>query len=157
MGPVELELTARNADEMMARGRAMLVSAIREARASGMSEREIAVLVRRSQPEVHRLLHFHGTSPNGRALRRSRKDVLKILGEEGLSQPRVFGSTVRGEDGAGSDIDILVTASKPLGYMAQARVGQMLTDVVGVPVDVVFDHAIRPDLEGRILAEVVPL
>ena len=157
MEAVELQLAARNADQMMTDGRAMLVSAVREARAAGMSEREIGVLVGRSQPEVHRLLHFHGTSPNSRALRKARREILQILDESGLTRPRVFGSTARGEDSEGSDIDLLVTAREPLGYMAQAKLALVLTDVVGVPVDVVFENGIKPELEERIRSEAVPL
>ncbi len=82
---------------------------------------------------------------------------LQILDESGLTRPRVFGSTARGEDSEGSDIDLLVTAREPLGYMAQAKLAHVLTDVVGVPVDVVFENGIKPELEERIRSEAVPL
>ena len=62
-----------------------------------------------------------------------------------------------GEDSEGSDIDLLVTAREPLGYMAQSKLAHVLTDVVGVPVDVVFENGIKPELEERIRSEAVPL
>lgn len=49
MDPVELQLVARNADALIARGREQLVSGVRAASASDMTERQIAALMGRSQ------------------------------------------------------------------------------------------------------------
>lgn len=44
------------------------------------------------------------------ALLRARRDeVLAAVAKVGATDPRVFGSVARGEDGPGSDIDLLVT------------------------------------------------
>lgn len=53
----------------MAQGRAELVGAVRAAAAAGMTQTEIAAAIGRSQPEVSRLLRFHGRSPLARRVR----------------------------------------------------------------------------------------
>lgn len=141
----------------MSQARANLVRAIRDAHRSGMSQRQIAQLVNRSQPEVNRLLRFHGSSVRGLALRKARGEVNNILTRAELSNPRVFGSTARGEDQTDSDVDLLVTAVRPLSLMTLARVEHELSAAIGYPVDLVLDDAIRPDLEEDILASAVPL
>ena len=50
-----------------------------------------------------------------------------------------------------------MTATQPLGLLAQAEIELELEKMLGIPVDLVFDHAIRPDLEDRILCEAVTL
>ena len=157
MEMAELRKQAEEADLLVREGRDQLVAAIRRAHAEGASQRQIADAVNRSQPEVNRLLRFHGTSRNGRALREALPEVKKLLGDAGLSSPRVFGSTARGDDEQRSDIDLLVTPKQTLSLLAQARLEQRLSTAVGVPVDLVFDNALREDLAERILAEAVPL
>lgn len=152
-----LELRAKEAERLLTEGRNQLVAAVREAHTSGMSQRQIAKAVGRSQPEVNRLIRFHGHSQGGILLRRNLSELRAILTSEGLSNPRVFGSTARGQDTEGSDIDLLVTPSMPLSLMDQARIGERLHDLLGVPVDLVLDNALRADLRDQILSEAVPL
>jgi len=85
-----------------------------------MSQREIAAHSNRSQPEIRRLLQFHGTSPHARRLRARRDELVGLLAAHGLRNVRVFGSTASGRDTEDSDIDLLVTAEAPLGLLAQA-------------------------------------
>lgn len=70
----------------------------------------------------------------------------------------VFGSVATGQDGPDSDVDLLFTMGGPLSLMELGRLEQRLAAAIGIPVDLVPDSAIRPDLRsGRILAEAVPL
>lgn len=153
----ELRVRATRADEAMADARREFVSAIRQAHAEGLSQRQIARAVGRSQPEVARLIRFHGTSEHGRLLRARRSDVIRALLAHGLENVRVFGSTATGRDGAASDIDLLVTAVRPLGLLAQARAEREVRDLLGVPVDLILEDAIEPALRPRILSEAAPL
>lgn len=50
-----------------------------------------------------------------------------------------------------------VTAHRPLGLLAQSRLQAEATQILGAPVDIVFDHAIRPDVRDRIVNEAVLL
>ena len=148
---------ARRTDEATARARAELVRAVREAAAGGMTQAQIARQVGRSQPEVSRLLRFHGSSALGMRLRRSAGRVRKLVAEAGGSRGRVFGSVATGEDGPDSDVDLLFTMGEPLSLMELGRLEGRLAEVIGVQVDLVPDAALRPDLRERVLAEAVAL
>ncbi|MGC1208387.1 MAG: nucleotidyltransferase domain-containing protein [Ornithinimicrobium sp.] len=152
-----LGMVAHESGEAIARARASLVSAVRAAAASGMSQREIAKEIGRSQPEVSRLLRFHGTSPLGRRLRSARSEVLRIVGEAGGSNVRVFGSLATGRDTPDSDVDLLFRTDEPMGLMGLSRLEQEISEAIGASVDLVPDSNLRPFLRDRVLAEAVQL
>ncbi len=157
MDTVQLAREAHTAQQKIEEGRQQLVNAVRSAYRAGMSQRAIAQVVGRSQPEVSRIIHFHGTSPHGRVLRERRAELIDYFEEHGVDNVRVFGSVATGQDKPTSDIDLLVTAHKPLGLLAQSRLQAEATQILGAPVDIVFDHAIRPDVRDRIVNEAVLL
>lgn len=64
---------ARRHDETVLTAREELVHAVRAATAGGMTQSEIARAIGRSQPEVSRLLRFHGTTPLARRVRGARR------------------------------------------------------------------------------------
>lgn len=153
----ELAEAAREADELVARGRARLVQAVRGAAGAGWTQAQIAAEIGRSQPEVSRLLHFHGRSPLGRRLRRHSSAIRHLIAEAGGSHVRVFGSLATGQDREGSDIDLLFTMGAPLSLMELGALERSISELVGAPVDLVPDSVVRPDLIERILAEAVEL
>ncbi len=148
---------ARESDAQMKRARETLTRAIRAAAAEGMTQAQIAKEVGRSQPEVSRLLHFHGTTPHARRLRATARDVRRLIAERGGRDVRVFGSVAVGSDTEASDIDLLFSAGRPLSLMQLASLEQELSELIGVNVDIVPDSALRPIARARILAEAVPL
>lgn len=148
---------ARDADRAVVEARARLAFAVREASASGMTQHQIAREIGRSQPEVSRLLRFHGTSRLGRTLRTHRAGVLRIIEASGGRDVRVFGSVADGDDGADSDVDLLFTKGEQLGLMELSRMEVQLRDLLGVDVDLVPDSSIRPGLREKVLARAVPL
>ncbi len=77
----------------------------------------------------------------------------EIRVEFGVARLGVFGSRVRGEAGAESDLDALVEFVHPTfrNYMGLKRYLERLT---GVPVDLVSAAALRPPLKERIGREV---
>ena len=152
-----LTAAAREHDRIVAHARNRLVTEVRRARASGMTQAQIARAIGRSQPEVSRLLHFHGTTPIARELRRARTEVIDIVKKSGGSNIRVFGSVATGTEREDSDIDLLFHPDEPLGLMALSQLELDLEDLLGHPVDLVPDTAIRPDLQDRINSEAVPL
>lgn len=148
---------ARQADDRIAQARAELVRAVRQAAAAGITQTQIAAAIGRSQPEVSRLLHFHGTSSLARRLRRHAAEVKHLVAEAGGSNVRVFGSVATGEDREDSDIDLLFTMGRPLSLMQLGVLERAVSRVVGSPVDVVPDAVLRPEFRDRILAEAVAL
>lgn len=152
-----LREVAREADQVTAEARTRLIAAIREASAQGLSQQQIAAAVGRSQPEVSRLLRFHGSSPVARKLRAARQDILAMVKAEGGSNVRVFGSVATGADNPVSDVDLVFTMGAPLSLMELTQLERRIADVVGVAVDLVPESALRPDLRDRILAEAIAL
>jgi uncharacterized protein len=57
----------------------------------------------------------------------------------------VFGSAARGEAGPGSDVDLLVTLdeSSPVSVSELLEMAGEAEEVVGRPVDLLHDHALR--------------
>jgi predicted nucleotidyltransferase len=153
----QLKAQARAADLLHARSRKMLVDAVRAGVKAGLSQREIAAAVRRSQPEVSRLVRFQGDSPLGRKLRKHRAEVIKIAKEHGARDLKVFGSVVTGKEHKKSDIDLLATFDRGMTLMGIVRLEFALGELLGVEVDVVSEKSLRPFLRDRVLGEAVPL
>ncbi len=153
----DLAEAARRADEQMAQARTELVRAVRRAAAEGMTQAEIARRIGRSQPEVSRLLRFHGTSPLARRLRAHAGEIGRLVAVAGGSRVRVFGSVATGEDHDGSDVDLVFTMGTPLSLMELARLEEQIGDLVHAHVDLVPESALRPHLRDRALAEAVAL
>lgn len=153
----QLRAEARAADLLYARSREMLVDAVRAGVKAGLSQRDIAAAVGRSQPEVSRLVRFQGTSPLGKKLRTHRAEVIKIAKSHGARDLKVFGSVVTGKEHEGSDIDLLATFDVGIDLFDMVRLEFALGELLGVEVDVVPEQTLRPFLRERVLAEAVPL
>lgn len=65
----------------------------------------------------------------------------------------VFGSYVRGEQKRGSDVDILVEFSEPIGWEF-VDLKEYLESILGVKVDLVTPAALKKTMKDKILAEV---
>lgn len=154
---VALADVARESDRVIADARSRLVRAIREASAQGMTQQQIARAIDRSQPEVSRLLRFQGTSPLARRVRKHRAEILKVVGEAGGSDVRVFGSLAEGTDDVDSDVDLLFTKGGRLGLLGLSALENEISDLIGAPVDLVPESAVRPGIRERVLEQAVPL
>ena len=152
-----LAVIAQETDEAIRQARNQMVAAVRNASKNGMSQQEIARQIGRSQPEVSRLLHFHGTTPLARRLRAARRQVIEMVEAAGGSNVRVFGSVATGREHEGSDIDLLFHMDQPLGLMDLAGLEIELGTVLHADVDLVPDTNIRPTMRERIISEAVPL
>lgn len=69
----------------------------------------------------------------------------------------VFGSYVRHEQKKNSDLDILVTFSKPPSLFKFVRLENHLSDTLGVKVDLVMKDSLKPAIGKNILREVLPV
>ena len=67
----------------------------------------------------------------------------------------LFGSVVRDEARADSDVDILVEFARPVGLLAFLRLKRYLEDILGRPVDLVTSKALRPQWRERIIREAI--
>jgi predicted nucleotidyltransferase len=87
------------------------------------------------------------------ALARHRDQVIEIISRYPVSNPRIFGSVARGEDGEGSDLDILVHPEAVMSYYELAKLSLELERLLGCRVDVGEDDVIRSNAEGSVLME----
>jgi predicted nucleotidyltransferase len=69
----------------------------------------------------------------------------------------LFGSYVRHENRPDSDLDILVTFSETPSLLRLIELENLLSDLLGIKVDLVMRDALKPQIGPRILAEVVPV
>ena len=64
----------------------------------------------------------------------------------GVTDLALFGSTARDTAGEGSDVDILVSFDGPASSKRYFGVQFYIEDLLGCPVDLVTDKALRPEL-----------
>ena len=148
---------ARTADQLHDESRRLLVNAVRSGVRAGLTQREIAHAIGRSQPEVSRLLRFQGKTELGRRLTQHRKQILEILGTSGIRNVRIFGSVARHEDHPGSDVDLLVDLPTGFSLFALARMERKIAEITHTDVDIVPANGLRGGLSARVLDEAVPL
>jgi predicted nucleotidyltransferase len=86
-----------------------------------------------------------------------RTKALPILTRYGVKRAALFGSIVRGEARARSDVDVLVDMDRPIGLFRFVGLKQDLEKALGRKVDVVEYAALKPVLRERILGEQVPI
>lgn len=71
-----------------------------------------------------------------------------------VSEIGVFGSVASGTAKEESDVDVLVSFSRPVGFVAFMRLERRLQELLGHKVDLVTRKALRPHIGKRILSEV---
>jgi len=91
------------------------------------------------------------------ALERHREDIRRAVLRRGVSNPRVFGSTARGEDSDGSDLDLLVDPGEGTTLFDLGGLLADLRDILGVPVDVVTSTGLHARIRKRVFDEAKPV
>jgi uncharacterized protein len=86
-----------------------------------------------------------------------REEILRVARNHGVRDVRVFGSGARGERGASSDLDLLVTLEPGRSLMDLVAVKQDLEDLLGCKVDVVTENSLSPHMSPGVLKEAVTL
>ena len=92
-------------------------------------------------------------------IERDRARVEIVLARYGASNPRLFGSVARGDAVEGSDVDLLVDLDPSAGnvLLRVAGIGEELSALLGVQVDVVTDVLLREQVAATAYADAVPL
>lgn len=154
---------AAEADRLRARAGERLRTAVGEAAALGLTQRQIAQATGRSQPEVSRLIRayrdrsFQPSSRLGQLLSQHREEVVARARAHRVSHIRVFGSVVRGTDDETSDIDLLVDLEPGADLLDLAALDLELADLLGHPVDIVPARMLKPHVARTALTEAVRL
>jgi predicted nucleotidyltransferase len=91
------------------------------------------------------------------ALEKHREDIRRLALGRRAANPRVFGSTARGEDIEGSDLDILVDTLPGATLFDLAALEDELKGLLGVRVDVVTSGSLHRRIRKRVLGEAAPI
>ncbi len=95
------------------------------------------------------------TLPN---LREKLRELLPALAEEyRVTSLALFGSYLRDEQTQGSDLDLLVEFEETPSLFRFIELENLLTDELGVEVDLVMKDALKPRIGKRILEEIEPV
>ncbi|MEJ5311462.1 MAG: nucleotidyltransferase family protein [Anaerolineae bacterium] len=90
-------------------------------------------------------------------IRAKREDILQIAANHGAYDVRIFGSAVRGEADAQSDVDFLVNLESGRSLLDLGALLMDLQDLLNREVDVVTETGLRPRIRKRVLSEAVPI
>ncbi len=93
----------------------------------------------------------------------SKDEVLKLLLQHkpelerrfGVTDLVLFGSTARDSASSDSDVDVLVSFDGPATSRRYFGVQFYLEDLLGCPIDLVTDRALRPQLRPYIEADAI--
>jgi predicted nucleotidyltransferase len=93
----------------------------------------------------------------------TRAQILRLLTEQhqaiaaryGVTRLALFGSAARDELGASSDVDVLVEFAGPATFAGYMDLKFYLEDLLGRPVDLVTDKAVRDEIRPYIEKEMI--
>ena len=86
-----------------------------------------------------------------------RDQIMEIAAKYGASNIRVFGSLVRGDAGAGSDIDLLVDLEADRSLFDLGGLLYELRELLKVDVDVVTAESLHWYIRDKVLEEAVEI
>lgn len=145
---------------------------IREARrAAGMTQTELANAAKVAQPNLSayennrrdpspavllRIRHELEVRPSVRVAQH-RERIHEIVARHHAKKPRVIGSVARGEDRPGSDLDLVVDFTDDASLLDEVGLRIALSDLLGVPVDIIAADTLRGEFRERAVRESVPL
>jgi predicted nucleotidyltransferase len=83
---------------------------------------------------------------------------LPVLAQRyGVESMAIFGSYVRSQQRADSDLDILVTFHRAPTLLRFIELENHLSDLLGVKVDLAMRDSLKPAIGRRVLSEAVPV
>lgn len=91
------------------------------------------------------------------ALSRHRDRIREIALSHHVSDVRVFGSALRGDDGLDSDLDLLVEPTAQTTLMDIGAIRHELKCLLGMEVDVLTPNGLPPKFRDQVLREAVPV
>jgi predicted nucleotidyltransferase len=82
-----------------------------------------------------------------------KKEIREIAAKHGARNVRVFGSIARGEARPDTDVDFLVDLEPGRTLLDLGGLLMELRDLLGLDVDVVTEHGLKPRIRDRVLKE----
>jgi predicted nucleotidyltransferase len=106
-------------------------------------------------PEVlERIRRALAVRPSAR-VKQHREAIRALVKEHHAVSPRLFGSAARGDDGPGSDVDLLVEFTDEASLLDEIGLRLALADLLRVDVDVVGADTLRGRMREQVLGEAV--
>jgi len=96
-------------------------------------------------------------STRRQSIEQNRLHLRRALRTLGAHNIRLFGSVARGDDGADSDVDLLVDIEPDVGLFALGQMRSEAERILGISVDIVPANSLKPDVAERVLAEAILL
>lgn len=87
------------------------------------------------------------------AFRIHREALRALVTRHGVLHPRIFDSVLRGEDGDGSDLDLLVEPTSSATVFGIASLQLAAEQLLGVPEDVLAPKSLPRRTRDRVLQE----
>jgi hypothetical protein len=97
------------------------------------------------------------TGPTGRRVAAHRHELLDALRRHGVTNPEVFGSSSRGEDHEGSDLDLLVDFPAGTDLVDMVNIKRELEAILGLPVDLIPRDGLKDRVRVSAARDVVAL
>lgn len=91
------------------------------------------------------------------ALHIHRDAIRAIALSHRVTNPRVFGSVLRGDDTEDSDLDLLVDPTPETTLFDIGAIRYELAELLGMSVDVLTPRALPDDFKNQVLAEAKPV
>ena len=91
------------------------------------------------------------------ALQTHREAIRRIALSHRVTNVRVFGSVVHGDDTEGSDLDLLVEPTEETTMMDIGAIRYELKQLLGIPVDVLTPRALPEHFRAIVLREATPV
>ena len=90
-------------------------------------------------------------------LQKHREQIRQIALRHRVSEIKVFGSVVRGDDHDGSDLDLLVEPTAETSLFDIGGIQFEVSQLLGIEVDVLTPRALPEAFKTAVLAEAMPL
>jgi hypothetical protein len=90
-------------------------------------------------------------------LQRHRENIRRIVALHGTTNPRVFGSAMRGTDTAASDLDLLVDPLPGTTLLDLGAIQMELEEMLGMAVDVLTPGDLPERFRAEVLREAQPV
>lgn len=88
---------------------------------------------------------------------RVQRAVRTMPARNSIRRIALFGSHLHGDQQAKSDVDLLVEFARPVGYFTLASMERILSEAIGLPVDLVTPKSLSKYFRDDVLCEAEPL
>ncbi|MFT4288429.1 nucleotidyltransferase family protein [Nocardioides sp.] len=97
------------------------------------------------------------SGPTGQLVAAHRDELREVLDHHGVKNARLFGSVARGDDRAGSDVDLLVQFAPGTSLFTVLRIQDELETILGVEVDLIPEGGLKERVRERIQRDLIAL